>query len=415
MVEEITQSYSKAKTAREIARENLAAVEAKSGATKEEIQAAEDAVAEAKYAEIAAGQAFVSNTGMASVISQKQTLENLKAIRNTPGMNKWDVRRTEAAIKAAEAQIAGKSYNYQNALSGIKNQETKWNAWRADLYRKDIEIAKAAGKTREASLLQRDLERFQTRLVDERKAFESVQTKQTEYLQALNNVATRNVALTGVSLQDTVSSSIQASVNTRSASISKEAKATVQSQASALQAAGATTQQASTYAAAKAAQLEARANWDAAMATGDKAAQQAAEAAFMSARDAASVAGQAAADAAAQASAAAQAATEAAAVASAAATEVASAASDAAEAAADATRAAQEATLAALQEIEATPGGSTWDAWRAQAAIEQVKAEMEGRGFDGQFGSSYDDAMKEIDLMEKSGKSAVECLSQSGC
>ena len=213
MVEEVTHTYSKAKTAREIARENLAAVEAKSGATKEEIQAAEAAVAEAKYAEIAAGQAFVSNTGTASLISQKQTLENLKAIRNTPGMNKWDVRRTEAAIKAAEAQIAGRSYNYQNALSSIKNQETKWNAWRADLYRKDIEIAKAAGKTREASLLQRDLERFQTRLVDERKAFESVQTKQSEYLQALSNVATKNAALTGVSLQDTVSSSIQASVN----------------------------------------------------------------------------------------------------------------------------------------------------------------------------------------------------------
>ena len=152
------------------------------------------------------------------------------------------------------------------------------------------------------------------------------------------------------------------------------------------------------------------------MATGTKAQQQAAEAAFMSARDAASVAGQAAADAAAQASVAAQAATEAEAVASAAATEVASAASDAEKLhQADATRAAQEATLAALQEIEATPGGSTWDAWRAQAAIEQVKAEMEGRSFDGQFGSSYDDAMKEIDRMEKSGKSAVECISQSGC
>ena len=117
----------------------------------------------------------------------------------------------------------------------------------------------------------------------------------------------------------------------------------------------------------------------------------------MSARDAASVAGQAAADAAAQAS---FKATEAAAVASAAAI---SAASDAAEAAADATL---------LQEIEATPGGTTWDAWRAQAAIEQVKAEMEGRSFDGQFGSSR--TMKEIDRMEKSGKSAVECLSQSG-
>ena len=147
----------------------------------------------------------------------------------------------------------------------------------------------------------------------------------------------------------------------------------MQEQASALESAGATAQQASTYAAAKVAQLEARSKLDnVAMASGDKAAQQAAEAAFMSARDAASVAGQAAADAAAQASVAAQTATEAAAVASAAATEVASAASDAAEAAADATRAAQEATLAALQEIEATPGGTTWDAWRAQAAIEQA-------------------------------------------
>ena len=133
----------------------------------------------------------------------------------------------------------------------------------------------------------------------------------------------------------------------------------------------------------------------------------------MSARDAASVAGQAAAASAAQASVAAQTATEAAAAASAAATEVASAVSDAAEAAADATRAAQEATLAALREIEATPGGTTWDAWRAQAAIEQVKAEMEGRSFDGQFGSSYEESMAEIERMENSGKSAVECL--SGC
>ena len=45
VVEEITNKYSKAKAAREIARENLAAVEAKPGATKEEIQAAEAAVA----------------------------------------------------------------------------------------------------------------------------------------------------------------------------------------------------------------------------------------------------------------------------------------------------------------------------------------------------------------------------------
>ena len=68
-----------------------------------------------------------------------------------------------------------------------------------------------------------------------------------------------------------------------------------------------------------------------------------------------------------------------------------------------------------LQEIEATPGGTTWDAWRAQAAIEQVKAEMEGRSFSGQFGSSYDEAMKEIDRMENSGSNAVQCSSQEGC
>ena len=124
---------------------------------------------------------------------------------------------------------------------------------------------------------------------------------------------------------------------------------------------------------------------------------------------------EAAADAAAQASVAAAAASEAVSIAQAAATEVASAAADAAEAAQDATRAAQEATLEALAAIEATPGGTTWDAWRAQAAIEQVKAEMDGRGFDGQFGSSYEESMAEIDRMENSGSNAVQCSSQEGC
>ena len=414
VVEEVTQAYSKAKTAREIARENLAAVEAKSGATKEEIQAAEAAVAEAKYAEIAAGQAFVSNTGTASLISQKQTLENLKAIRNTPGMNKWDVRRTEAAIKAAEAQIAGKSYNYQNALSSIKNQETKWNAWRADLYRKDIEIAKAAGKTREASLLQRDLERFETRLVDERKAFESVQTKQSEYLEALNNVATKNVALTGVSFQEAASSSIQSSVQSSSKSISAEARATVQAEASAIQSAGASTQQASAYAAAKAARLEARANWDAAVASGNKAAAQAAEDAFMAARDVEQVAGQQAVAAAAAASAAAQAASEVASVAqeaSQAAQEAAAEVADVVESAKDA----QQAALDALYELEALPGSTGFHSQEVQAAIEQMEAEMEGRSYSYLGKSSYEEAMAEIERMEGTGKSVVECLSQEGC
>ena len=166
--------------------------------------------------------------------------------------------------------------------------------------------------------------------------------------------------------------------------------------------------------------MEARVSWDAAMASGNKSAQQAAEAAFMATKEAEGVAGQAAAAAAAAASSASAAASAAASVSaaaasvSAAAQEVAASA-EVAEVAQDATRAAQEATLAALQEIEAQPGGTTWDAWGAQAAIEQVKAEMEGRSFSGQFGNSYEESMAEIDRMRNSGKSAAECASQSGC
>ena len=143
----------------------------------------------------------------------------------------------------------------------------------------------------------------------------------------------------------------------------------------------------------------------------------------MAARDAESIVDMAAADAVARASVAAVEAKAAAAQATAAAAEVAQDAAAAAQVAAaevsqtveDATRAAQEATLAALQEIEAQPGGSTWDAFAAQAAIEQVKAEMEGRDFNWKGQTSYEDAINEINRMESTGKSAVECISQEGC
>ncbi len=421
VVEEVTQAYSKAKTTREIARENLAAVEAKSGASKEEIQAAEAAVAEAKYAEIAAGQAFVSNTGLATAISQKQTLENLKAIRNTPGMNKWDVRRTEAAIKAAEAQIAGQSYNYGNALSSIKNQETKWNAWRADLYRKDIEIAKAAGKTREAGLLQRDLERFQTRLVDERKAFESVQTQQSEYLQALSNVATKNAALTGVSFQEQnramtqlASKSLKgndiaaarSAYQTKQAARSASPLATLSADVNALQAAGVSTEETAAYEAARSAKMEARAAWDAAQKSGNKVAEVAAEAAFMAAREAETVAGRAAAAAAVASSQARQAAAvvnevaEAAATATEAAAAAQEVAAEVASVAQDATRDAQQAAIDALWEVEAA-ANNTFDVFRATAAIRELQAEMHGNEFSYKGASSYEEAMKAIDKMEE--------------
>ena len=77
-------------------------------------------------------------------------------------MDKWNVRRTEAAIKELEAKIAGKSYNYEQALDKISSDEEQLNVWRVDLYKKDIEAAKASGKIREAANLQRDLERFET-------------------------------------------------------------------------------------------------------------------------------------------------------------------------------------------------------------------------------------------------------------
>ena len=80
-----------------------------------------------------------------AITTPQQTLDNLRAIRNTPGADKWSVRRTEAAIKALEAKIAGKSYNYEQELNKISNDEQKFNEWRVDSYEKSIEAAKASG------------------------------------------------------------------------------------------------------------------------------------------------------------------------------------------------------------------------------------------------------------------------------
>ena len=69
---------------------------------------------------------------MASAVAQQATLENLRAIASTPGMNKWDVRRANAAVKAAEAGIAGTSYDYQGAVNKVNNDEKAWNAARGN-------------------------------------------------------------------------------------------------------------------------------------------------------------------------------------------------------------------------------------------------------------------------------------------
>ena len=198
-------------------------------------------------------------------------------------------------------------------------------------------------------------------------------------------------------------------------SISTSAKIDVISQASAVEAIGATTEQSAKYASAKATRIAARKDWDAALASGDKVAAEAAEAAFMSARDIEQAVGQEAVSAAASATAAAQAAAQ----------QVASVAQEASEAAQQAAAdvqdvvesaaSAQEAALEALYELEALPGATGFHSQEVQAAIEQLESEMEGRAYNYMGQSSYEDAMNEIERMESTGKSVVECLSQEGC
>ena len=64
-----------------------------------------------------------------------------------------------------------------------------------------------------------------------------------------------------------------------------------------------------------------------------------------------------------------------------------------------------------MQELEALPGSKGFHSQEVQAAIEQVKSEMEGRAYNYMGYDNYEDAMKEIERMEKTGKSVVECMS----
>ncbi len=352
-------------------------------------------------------------------------------------MGKWDVRRANAAVKAAEAQIAGTNFNYEQAVNKIANNEKKWNVWRVDLYKKDIEAAKASGKTREMALLQRDMERFKQRRIDEVVYREAIQTKQSNYLGVLNNVAIKSAVLSGASLQETTkalagqSSSAAASFSimdaknmtqqqartaqaAKSAARAADKTATLSTDTNALRAAGASAEQATAYEAARAAKQTARQNWNAASASGNKAAEAAAEAAFMAAREAETVAGRAAADAAAQASVAASAAT---AAAQEVAQEVTAAAQEAAtevaQAAQEASQDVQQAALDALWEVESA-ANNTFDVFRATAAIRQLQAEMNGNDFSYRGASSYEEAMEIINKGQESGMSGVEFSNKHG-
>ena len=67
--------------------------------------------------------------------------------------------------------------------------------------------------------------------------------------------------------------------------------------------------------------------------------------------------------------------------------------------------------MEALKKFEALPGSTGFYSQEVQAAIAQLQSEMSGGAYNRMGESSYDDAMKEIERMEKSGKSVVECLS----
>ena len=67
--------------------------------------------------------------------------------------------------------------------------------------------------------------------------------------------------------------------------------------------------------------------------------------------------------------------------------------------------------MEALKKFEALPGSTGFYSQEVQAAIAQLQSEMSGETFSFMGESSYADAMKEIERMEKSGKSVVECLS----
>ena len=357
-----TYQYETAKSNREKARESWNAQIA-AGASKEVLAAEEAKWEAAKRVEIAAAnsvreagrtassltnQSFTSLGDLKKTFAKEQAaraaqLKTLESLRNTPGMNKWDVRSAEAAIK--------------NAKEEMKNA---------------------------------------------RLAFESMKSK-ASYFSVLNQQV-QKVAVLQASIQQTASDVAGQGLSQQqiSTSLTVEETDKISREVSALQAAGATTTQASALKAAQTAKMEARKNWDAAMASGSKAAQQAAEDAFMAARAAETVAGREVAAAAAAAASASKSVSQVAAEVS----QAAQAAAETANATAavqDAARDAQQAAIDALWTVEAA-ANNTYDVFRATAAIRQIEAEMHGNAFTYKGASSYEDAMKAIDEMEKAGK-----------
>lgn len=210
----VTDTYGQAKKLREKAVKRVNELENTPGVSEAELNAAKASREIAKYTEIAAGQSLVKQSNVSSVVVQKANLKTLKEIQSTPGMNKFDVRRTEAAVRALEAKIAGTSYDYEGAISKITVEENKFNSWRVDSYKKEIDLAKANGNEADLRAYTRRLNNFQQRLVDEKQAYEAA-TARTNYFEALSEVATRN--LSGAS-----TSSLQQTAKTAATNITEQ-------------------------------------------------------------------------------------------------------------------------------------------------------------------------------------------------
>lgn len=356
-----TSAYETAKAEREAARVSWNAQIA-SGASKEELAAAEAKWEAAKQIEITAANTVrgsgitsssISNMSFASPKELRTTfakeqaarqaqLDTLVSLRNTPGMNKWDVRSAESAIKNAKQDMK----NARIAFESIRAKKSYFNII-------------------------------------------NVQAKKTAALQASIQSATQS-AQGAVVTQQTVSEGTKAAIQAEASAMTKDEKLS------------------SAYASAKTARVEARASWNNAMASGNKAAAAAAEAAFMAAKGVEQAAGQQAAAAAAAASAAAQAVT----------VEVAQAAQEAAEVASasasvqDATRAAQEATLEALWALEQMPGSTGMHTLEVTAAIRQAQAEMNGNDFNYMGHASYEAAMEAFAAAEAAGKTQTELTNE---
>jgi hypothetical protein len=286
-------------------------------------------------------------------------------------MNKWDVRRANTAVKAAEASLAGKNFDYQVAMNKIANEERAWNVSRLELYQKDLNELKATpGVTdKQIQIFQDDINRFQQRLVDERNAYE-VATVKTNYYEALST------ALTALKNNNKSVSSAAIQQSARAVTTSNIQKATNSSTNVASVNTSAVT---SAYDAAKSAREQIDQNLNELRAVSGGVTTDAIKAAE-TARHAALQAEIAAANVVAANSSALQAAAQ---EAAAAAQDVASSASSAAQAAAQEASqvAAQQAVVDALREVASTPEMSQWDVQRAQAAVRAAEAELSGTDY----------------------------------